>query len=727
VSILLIFRSFMTRVGTRTETTEGEILPDEIIRKTTGFEHTQLKNGRVVFRVVSGSSTMKAGGDNVLERVSLWRFDESGDPADMIEGAEAVYNPEKKEIMFTGDVVIRLEQGLLIYADQVYGDLDRQVLVIRENYRIEHDSVVGRGRGLEYGFLARRLSFIDGLEMIMDAATDPREVRAGNGRYFIDSGKILLGENASIESSRESMTGEKIEIDLNTSNQVTGMKAWEKARLMPGSEYMFSGDGISVDFTGNTLTILGSEGERAVYRGGMGSQAGQLSAEAISCSFQSGPDRAWTLDRIKAEGDVRLALPESRIEECRSELFQGIAASGNDGRFESLSMSENVYLVHAGEGGEREILQGRELRLSMDDEGLPLLVEVEDDVLAELVKPLPRGGVSRRSLEVRDILTVRYEGGIIREASGRLGCRLKGSSGEMQDSMEAETINLEFSEGLLSKVSADGNVRGGSLDGGTRRQLSSGHLGLYYREGVLFAFEQLGNAVIREGEGGRTLELRAEKNYYDVSTRLLEAEGGRPFMVVEDRGANGAGRVETRARTLSVNRGENRLTAAGDVESIYYLEDGTLVFLSSSMRGSLEGGSVEYSGSVRMLLDEHVIKGDKMLLDAESGALSVEGNVDTRLLTSAGGVPAEYRIVSRELDLDTEAGTATYRDDVRLDSDDLSIEAPFLVLYTEAGRMKELSRIEAWGGVRIVEEGRTWTGERAVYLRETGRVTVDKD
>ena len=56
-----------------------------------------------------------------------------------------------------------------------------------------------------------------------------------------------------------------------------------------------------------------------------------------------------------------------------------------------------------------------------------------------------------------------------------------------------------------------------------------------------------------------------------------------------------------------------------------------LVFVSSYMESDLTSGKVEYSGDVKLLLEENIIKGDKMRLDTEKRELSVEGSVDSKL------------------------------------------------------------------------------------------------
>ena len=726
ISILLIFRSLMSRMENRNGTPdEGNILPEEIIRKTTDFEHTQLKNGKALFRVIAGSSTMKTGGDNILERVSLWRFGDSDEPSDMIEGEEAVYNPEKKEILFTGDVVIRLERGILIYADQVQGDLAKENLLIREDYRMEHESVLGQGNGLEYKFVSRLFRFINGVDMVMDHDSGRTEIDAQSGLYLIDSGKISLEGNARIESPQSTIHGEQIDAEMDENDQIIRLNSRGNSRVKLDQENIFSGAGIFMDISDGYLTVLGSDARKAVFLGGGETGSRKISSDAIYCSFLPGPDDSWTLEKVKAEGDVRLELPENQLEECRAEFFQGVLAPGGNGQFESINLSKNVYLAHGSPGDSRETMQGQNLWMEMDENGYPELVQVEKDVSADLSRFIDGEMVENRKLEVRDNLRMRYAKGVIQEIVGRTGCRLTGSAGELEDNLEANLMRLEFREGLLVQASADGDVRGRSSDGRTERKLSSDHLDLFYDDGVFSVFEQSGSVALLETGSDGSFEIGAESSRYDSGSQILTAEEGRPFLVVTKSGQDGLQKLETRARQILISREENLLKASGSVESIYDLEELPLVFVSSFMESDLAGGQVEYTGDVRLLLEENIIKGDKMLLNSDNRALLVEGSVDTKLLDRDQKDLTEYRIVSGKLDLDTEAGTATYEENVEFDSDGLRIEAPFLVLYMESGQMKEFSRIEAWGGVTIREEGRVWTGERAVYLKETGRVVVD--
>lgn len=724
-SLVLIAYSLWIRMGSRSEPVEEEILSEEVIRRTTEFEHSQLKNGKVLFRVISGSSTMVTGGDNILERVSLWRFNQEGGPSDMIEGERAVYNPEAKKIKFTGDVIIRLENGLLVYADQVQGDLETEILEIREDYRMEYEAILGRGTGLEYVFPRRDLHFTEGIELVFDQPADHREASAGKGFFDLDSGRIILEEEARVENFQSRITGQRIEIDLDGGNQIKNFKVWERARFSPGDNNFFSGDGISVDNTSNSLTILGSDTERAFYRGGVPENERRLSADAIYCSFGSGRDGAWKLEKIKAEGKVEIEIPAGGVEECRGGYFEGHSFPEPEKGFREIFLSKNVFLARVAEGDRKETIVCRDLHLKMDGEGRIQSALADHDVLAEINSSGPDGEMVKSSLKAEESIEIVYEDGSLRRATGNGGCDFNQSGPSRKEELKAGEIRVIFQNGLPRRAAAEGEVSGRSRLEELEREFDCNSLGLFYSDGHLSGFEMSGGSSIRESNVGRKITISSERITHDTAGRILKAEGGRPVMIVDQENSEGVGVYETRARKIIVERSDNLFRAEGQIESIYDLESGTLVFVSDTMSSRLEEGLVEYQGNVRLMLDKNVIRGNRMQLNSATRDLVVEGAVDTRILAGEGVESDEYRIMAESLNLSSSMGTATYRNKVRFESEDLNIEAPVLVLFMEGGDIKEFSRLEAWGGVKILEEGRTWTGEKAVYSKETGKVRVD--
>lgn len=82
------------------------------------------------------------------------------------------------------------------------------------------------------------------------------------------------------------------------------------------------------------------------------------------------------------------------------------------------------------------------------------------------------------------------------------------------------------------------------------------------------------------------------------------------------------------------------------------------------------------------------------------------------------------KIKSDALHADNEKQTATFEGKVVARQGDLTLYADRLVIsYSGAGR--ELSRVEAFGNVRILQANRQATGAHAVYEPKGGRILLD--
>ena len=95
-------------------------------------------------------------------------------------------------------------------------------------------------------------------------------------------------------------------------------------------------------------------------------------------------------------------------------------------------------------------------------------------------------------------------------------------------------------------------------------------------------------------------------------------------------------------------------------------------------------------------------------------------------MDESGEQPREFRVRAQRLDLESPAHHAVYQEDVRLDSEELQLQAPRLELFFLAPPESGLERLEGSGGVEIVEQGRHWRAEHATYLRKTDQVVATK-
>lgn len=93
-------------------------------------------------------------------------------------------------------------------------------------------------------------------------------------------------------------------------------------------------------------------------------------------------------------------------------------------------------------------------------------------------------------------------------------------------------------------------------------------------------------------------------------------------------------------------------------------------------------------------------------------------------LESASAVPAgPIDITAQRLDVDETSGTAVFTGEVVAKRGDMTVYAEKLILY-RAGKTEQLDRIEASGGVRVVQQNRVGTAQRVVYEQRQEKLTL---
>lgn len=83
-------------------------------------------------------------------------------------------------------------------------------------------------------------------------------------------------------------------------------------------------------------------------------------------------------------------------------------------------------------------------------------------------------------------------------------------------------------------------------------------------------------------------------------------------------------------------------------------------------------------------------------------------------------------ITAERLDVDEQSGTAVFSGQVIAKRGDLTVYAEKVTLY-RAGETEQLERIEATGGVRVVQQDRVGTAQRASYYQQEEKLILVGD
>jgi hypothetical protein len=729
-AIISIVLNYHSRSGHLENGPLDPLLSPDIARRSTDFEYAQLKEDRVVFMVRARTSTTLRAGEHQLEEVYLTRFNGEGEPADTIEARGAVYRIDRGDVEFLEDVLIRLENGAEIAADRAGADLATEVVSIRESFRFSQGDVKGFGKGLEYRIPQRIIRVAEGLSLDLPGGGGVRaRSTSREAVYRLMDGHIRLTTDARIGLTESALEAQSIDLSFSPEHRIEGVAARGSARLNMSDVKSFAGDTIRIRLSdsaeANRLEVRGDRqaapglATQASFREITESGPHELNARYILGLFEtgdgSGAEDNFRLSSIRAEGDVFLRSAPAGIDGGRADYFRG-DVSHEDDRFESLLLSGNVRLERGGPIP-TETLEAARVRLWLGPDSTLLAAEASDSPKMRIAD----AGWMRR-IEAGERIRVDYEKGLIREARATGGCTLEREGGDERSRLTAAAVRLLFSEGQLDRALAEGDVRvvtsGESGDYTSR----SDRLALEYEEGLLVRTTHEGGfQLIGTGEGERESKLFGERAVYDSAARMLSVDGSaraRMRLVGPEED------LLTTADVISVSPDGEEIYARGAVESVMEGGEGRIVVTAGEMVLGREGGWVIYSNGPRLVQGANLITGREIRINRETRHLIVDEEVDSFLVDGAGSESRSYHVQARRLTLTDNGRKAVYEGDVAFEGSELRLDAPRLEAFFESRGEQSLDRVEATGGVVILERGRRWRAEEATYIRETDRVVA---
>ena len=160
---------------------------------------------------------------------------------------------------------------------------------------------------------------------------------------------------------------------------------------------------------------------------------------------------------------------------------------------------------------------------------------------------------------------------------------------------------------------------------------------------------------------------------------------------------------------------------------MFDIGDGSVVVTSGEMQADLDTGWASYSLEPRVVRGLNLFTADIIRLRSDRKEMTGEGNVKSLLVEGDGPEDRKYRVISKEMRFLGSENRAVYQGDVQLESEGLAVNAPKLELFFTDTVGSRLDRVEASGGVEVIEGNRRWTGRSATYFRADERVVVRND
>jgi lipopolysaccharide export system protein LptA len=276
-----------------------------------------------------------------------------------------------------------------------------------------------------------------------------------------------------------------------------------------------------------------------------------------------------------------------------------------------------------------------------------------------------------------------------------------------------------FHRGYLTRIEAEGQVILDSQTEAGRRRASGESAVARYKSGLAQETLLEGDVRITEETDSWKLVLDSERCRLDPIANVLQADGEVPPRLQNKRDGETA---DIRADRIDIRSNGAEILARGDVESVVTGDDLPLVVTANQMKIDLDSEWIQYSGEPSLIQGMNLIAAKQIRLNSNSQELQARGEVKSVWVESE---TRRFDIEAGELDYKKGEGRASYRDNVTVTAEELEVQAPLVDLFFLAAEGNQLDRLEARGGVQIVEHGRTWTGRRATYYRDEDRFQVE--
>lgn len=730
VSMIAIAWSFFSRRRESTLLSEAKILPPEIVRRSTEFEYAEHKRGRTVFKIFAKTSTETVNNIHTLKDVSLAYYDETGKPSDVISGDRAIYQIDKKLIEFSGNTRTKLAGGVEVFSEDVHADLVRETVTINREFRFRMGGIRGTGRSLVYEIPQQEIYVKENMRVQIPNGSEEVEAEAPEAVYRLEAQLIQLRGGVLITGVQSRLSARQIDLFMTQEQRLEKILSSGKAELRSGALRSFFGDAINVFFRSNAdqmdhFEVLGdasdvtSDRARYLHQGKNGISSLEADRIAVIPSPELVKNRLL-LKTFTAEGKVLLVSPALGISEARSRRLEGVFSQDGDS-LKELDFIGQVSVKRQGRPnvGE-EFLESEALNVTLGaGEVLEHAIAHKNVDLRILLK------TGQQRLVASDSVEVSYIRGVPQWIKGRGDCRLENRQTDARTVLQAPTINVHYRGGLLESVQAEGGVSLRSIESTSVRNSTSERLTVFYQDGEIQEVVQSGKFRLLD-EGPTTIEVTSEKGTFHPLTGRITMTGREAAVLKlkDEKSPTTTSGAETVASRFEFDRETGQMAAFGSVRSLIPEGDTFLIITSDRMKTDPKSGWVRYVGKPRIVKDANSITGEVVRYNSRTRQLVVEDRVEGLLIQGDEKFDKRYTVRADRLSYESGTNRARYEHDVRIQSENLVVNAPFVEFIFSETDAEQFKSIVAWGGVHLVGKSRQAKGDRAVHYPSEGKVVV---
>ena len=685
-----------------------------------------------MFTVYAETSTQTVSQVHTLQNVTFTYYDEGEEPSDVISAQEAVYRIPEKQIEFSGNATIQLADGTEVFSDQVRADLVQESVVIQRSFRFTKGNIEGNGESLVYRFPHRELQVEKGVRLLTDSESGPIVGTASQAVYLLSEGKITLMGEARISGGGTDLKADQMIVFLTPESRIQKILSSGRAHLEAAASKSLSGHQINVFFDSaagrfDLVEVLSQQprtAERAVYSEQVPGRSYFLEANQIFVF----PNRAGTLqglflEKFTAQGEVRFHSPTLGIEESSSNQMEG-QLSENGEHLRQLDFRGQVSITRRpdSQASTEEKLGSEALSLRFGP-----TQEIEQARATGNVDLRLDSAQGYRHLSARESVDVSYLEGTPQRIVSRGDSRMERVSPDQKSVLNAPLIDIRYLRGLLDNLMAQGGVTLESNDKGKARYTSSQRLEVSYQDQKMERAIQSGHFHFWEGTPA-TIDVQSDQAVYDPESQRVTMTGQSPILKLMGKNSGaGASPMETVAERLEVDRQTGEVSAAWQVRSFLREEDSPIVITAGRMQADPETGWINYFSNPRIVQQSNSITGNTIRYNYREQQLVVEETVESFLIQESPTEEKVYKVKADRLLYKRADLRARYEGNVRVSTEDLIIDAPFVDFFFATADQNQLQEIVAWGGVEIIQGDRSAQGDQGVHFPIEDKIVLTGD
>ncbi|MBI3939743.1 MAG: LPS export ABC transporter periplasmic protein LptC [Acidobacteria bacterium] len=690
-----------------------EKLAANVARLAKGFEYTESRDGRPVFKVIASRSVELRQGANILEGVELFKYDNLGQVSDAVTSGKAVYQTQQKLVEFESRVQLRLANGITVRTERLKADLNTQEAEIEDGYTFEAGGYWGQGLRLRYRMKERELQMLERVELLGGSRRHVQSrLKSGQATLIVPNNQIFLQGGVLYNRGEDSLRAGSVEIAYDfDSHKVRELKAKEGVvvtRIAPSGTRTLAAEELTFPVVNGHVSLFEAAGRSQPVRMELKES---LATRSLQSALMRGElDAGGDLTALNCSRDVRFMDLAGGLEigsGASSVKFAG-------GQLAAAAFSGQVRLEDAPRGVN---VRSERLALAFNSAG-----EAESLEAAGSATLHRAGPGEKESRMAADRLEGAFgPGRTLRSVNGVGNAVLKIQIGAGSvHTVSAGRIAGDFdAAGALSGLSAEQDVQTVTEEGKTVRRSSSDFLQSRLAAGQIAWFRQW--PAVRFEEGERV--LTGEEAVYDNGALTLSGQKLRPALTEP-------GSRTTALRFLLYER-ENRLVARGEVRSELqksadagsafptFSRDEPVFIQSDSLQ--LASNQATYAGSVRAFQRNQFLFAQTIVIGPDTG-LSASGRVRSFSYREAGGRLKRVAVEAPQLVYRREMRLARYSEGVRMVTEEGSLASGTLDVHFNADNQVDSAVADEL--VMLRQGDRTGTGSRAQYDFATDRITL---